>query len=308
MRYHGIMVLRDEGDIIAHTLSHLLTWVDSLHFLDTGSTDGTWETVNDFARRDDRVRPVAREVMPFHNGLRAVLFNRVRHGFEDGDWFARLDADEIYHVPPPRFISERLAPHESRVFTQHYEFLMTKAQHRAWKAGEGLLADRSRPIESRLTRYVMQECPEPRLFKYRRSMRWPETSYVPLRGGLPAMSRIPVRHYRWRDPEQAARRCALRRAARAAGAKTGPHWELADYQEWLANDEDPRLLSWSPGQPLPDPGLRNHLPPRVRRLALHVLYRTGLVRVLDGLDRGGGQSAGLRWPADGLPQSPHRPR
>ena len=64
MRYHGIMVLRDEGDIIAHTLTHLLTWVDSLHVLDTGSTDDTWDIVNDFARRDSRVRPVGRDDLP----------------------------------------------------------------------------------------------------------------------------------------------------------------------------------------------------------------------------------------------------
>ena len=287
MRYHGIMVLRDEGDIIAHTLTHLLTWVDSLHLLDTGSTDDTWDIVNDFARRDGRVRPVGREDIPYHNGLRAVLFGRVRHTFEDGDWFARLDADEIYHVLPPLFIQERLAPHESRVFAQLFEFLMTQAQHRAWEAGDPTLSDRSRPIESRLTRYVVQDFPEPRLFRYRRGMRWPESSYVPLRGGLIAQARVPVRHYRWRDPQQAAQRCALRNAARAAGAQTGPHWTLSDYREWLANDEDPRLLSWSPGQDLPDPRLSNHLPHRARRLGQHIFYRTGLVRMVDALARRG---------------------
>src|SRR5678815_3443511 len=129
MRYHGIMVLRDEGDIIAHTLTHLLTWVDALHLFDTGSTDGTWEIVKEFARRDDRVKPIAREEIVYHHGLQGVLFGRVRHTFEDGDWFARLDADEIYHIPPPQFVRERVSRHESRVFALLYEFLMTRAQH-----------------------------------------------------------------------------------------------------------------------------------------------------------------------------------
>ncbi len=31
MRFHGLLIARDEGDIIAQTLTHLLTWCDCLH-------------------------------------------------------------------------------------------------------------------------------------------------------------------------------------------------------------------------------------------------------------------------------------
>src|SRR5436190_61230 len=61
MAFHGIMVLRDEGDIVAQVLTHLLTWVDSLHVYDTGSTDGTWEIVEEAARGDRRGRAVGGE-------------------------------------------------------------------------------------------------------------------------------------------------------------------------------------------------------------------------------------------------------
>ena len=43
MRFHGMMLLRDERDIIVQNLTHLLTWINALYVLDLGSTDGTWK-------------------------------------------------------------------------------------------------------------------------------------------------------------------------------------------------------------------------------------------------------------------------
>lgn len=281
MAFHGIMVLRDEGDIIAQTLAHLMTWCDSLTILDTGSTDGTWDIILDAARRDPRINPLARVERPFHNGLRALVFHAARDRFQPGDWVGRLDADEFYHISPPTFAAERLGASDGRVFAQMYDFLLTRNEATAWDRGEETLADRARPIEHRRTRYLVQEFPEPRFFRYRRRMVWPETSYVPLRGGLIAAPRIPVRHYRWRDPVQAAARCALRRETFNSGGLVGRHWDLADWRDWLANDEDPRLLRHTPGAPLPDPALTNHLPGPARAAAHRLLYGSGAVHVLD---------------------------
>jgi len=57
MRFHCLMVLRDEADIIVQTLIHLLDWADGIYLLDVGSTDGTWDLVQDMARKDKRVVP-----------------------------------------------------------------------------------------------------------------------------------------------------------------------------------------------------------------------------------------------------------
>lgn len=283
MAFHGIMVLRDEGDIIAQTLEHLMTWCDSLTLLDTGSTDGTWDLVHEAARRDRRITPLARTPVTFHNGLRAAVFQRARHRFHPGDWIARLDADEFYHAPPPLFIRERLRPAEGRIFGLMYDFLLTRRESAAWDRGEESLADRARPIEHRRTRYVVQDFPEPRLFRYRKRMSWPADAYVPCRGGLIARARVQIRHYRWRDPVQAAQRCALRRATHLSGNRVGAHWDLNDWREWLANDDDPRLLRHTPGAPLPDPALTNHLPPPARAAAQGLFYRSGVVHLADWL-------------------------
>lgn len=281
MAFFGVMVVRDEGDLIAETIGHLLTWIDGVFILDTGSTDGTWETVLEAAARDSRVVPLRREERPYDNGLRAIVFDEVRGRFSEGDWVARLDADEFYHVPPPRFVEERVDRREGRVFAQMYDFVLTRAEVAAWERGEETLADRSRPIEERRRKYIVQTFPEPRLFRYRKRMAWPARSYVPLCGGLAARARIPVRHYRWRDPVQAAARCALRSAARKRGIVVGEHWALEDWRAWIADERDPVVGTHTPGAPLPDPGLTNHLPRGARAWAQRALYGTGLVRAAD---------------------------
>src|ERR1044071_5132336 len=54
MACDGIMVVRDEGDIIGEVLAHVMSWADSLHVHDTGSSDGTWEVVREWAARERR--------------------------------------------------------------------------------------------------------------------------------------------------------------------------------------------------------------------------------------------------------------
>jgi len=54
------MMVRDEEDILPQTLAHILTWCDALYVYDLGSTDRTWEIVQDFAKRDSRIVPYGR--------------------------------------------------------------------------------------------------------------------------------------------------------------------------------------------------------------------------------------------------------
>src|SRR5262245_14295520 len=125
MAFHAIMVVRDEGDVIGQVLGHLLTWLDSVYIYDTGSTDRTWDIVRGAAARDKRVNALESSARSYHNGLRAMVFDRVRGAFAEGDWIARLDGDEVYHVPPPRFVRERVGPHEGRIFAQMFDFVIS---------------------------------------------------------------------------------------------------------------------------------------------------------------------------------------
>lgn len=281
--FHCILVVRDEGDIVAQTLAHLLSWCDSLSVYDTGSSDGTWEIVRGVAGRDRRVRALGSEPVLFTNGLRAWVFDRERERFREGDWIARVDADEFYHVPPPVFVRERVARHEGCVCTRQYDFVLTRSELRAWQEGRETVADRARPIQERRRFFRYDDYPEVRLFRYRDGMRWSSRRHDPFNPGLVAQERIPVLHYRARDPLQVQMRCALREPIAGAVTWAGTHWRNPDWRSFVRRDGEPGVVHWGPGEPLPERPSVSHVSPPTRRLIQNVLYRTGLVRCVDGL-------------------------
>lgn len=302
MRFHGLMLLRDEADVIAETLAHLLTWIDAVHVYDLGSTDGTWDIVRDFAAHDARVVPFKREPTVYHDGLRCVLFDRLRDGFAPGDWVLKVDADEFYPVPPPVFVRERLQPVEGMVHLQWYFFRLTTAEADAYESGiVPVTADRQRSIGERRRFYKVSRYSEPRMFRYRPTMRWPHTTHWPYNAGFLARARLPVLHYPHRDPPQMAARFALRAAMMRRKAEAGGHWKTADWRGDLVDgrtgvglaagsgaglagesgiDTGP-LLRWDPGTPLPEVHLLNHVAPPWRRLAQRVAHAA----LLPALDR-----------------------
>jgi len=267
MAFHNLLLVRDEADLIEECLSHLLTWCDAVHIYDTGSTDGTWDIIQELARRDRRINPVAREEVFYSDSLRAMVFDRVRHAFRGGDWIARLDADEFAHAHPPTWITANLSRIESRIRALFFEFVIRRSDVEA-EAGD-IPASARLPIDTRRRWYYMDPHPEYRLFRYRRFMRWPHDRAIPLSCGLTAYERLPIRHYRCRDVEQVKRRCAVRatlarHAAEATGASHS-HW-TRDWTYWVWPDADPRLRHWHDGAELPVPrsaraarGTRAHL-------------------------------------------------
>ncbi len=303
MRFHGLMLLRDEGDVIAETLQHLLTWVDTLHIYDLGSTDGTWDIVQDFASKDSRLSPFKHEPTVYSDSLRCVLFDHLRGGFEKGDWICKLDGDEFYPIAPPTYVRERLTPDEGMAYLQWYFFRMTTTEAADYESGKvSIAADRQRPIGERRRFYKVSDYSEPRMFRYRPSMRWPETTHWPYNAGLVARERLPILHYPHRDPCQMARRFALRAAMKRRAAAAGNHWTTADWHEDLvdaetgvtlgANREVKQGLSgengidtgplfyWEPGTELPEVRLYSHILPTPQRLAQKLIY-SAAVPLLD---------------------------
>lgn len=299
MRFHGLMLVRDEGDVIAETLTHLLTWVDVLHIYDLGSADATWDIVQDFTGRDRRIIPYKREPTIYSDSLRCVLFDRLRGGFEKGDWICKLDGDEFYPVPPPKFVMERLSPEEGMVYLQWYFFRMTTTEAADYESGKvSIGSDRLRRIGERRRFYKVSEYSEPRMFRYRPTMRWPETTHWPYNAGLLARERLPILHYPHRDPCQMARRFALRAAMKRRAAAAGNHWKTADWREDLVDAEtgvtlgakrDVRgglagengidtgpLLYWQPGTVLPEVRLHGQIPSWPKRLAQRLVYAAAL--------------------------------
>ncbi len=257
MPFHAFLVIRDEADILPEVLTHLLTWADSLHILDTGSTDDSWAIVHDFASRDARVKPFLSQPVVFLDALRAPMIHAAKP--RPGDWIARVDADEFFPTPPPQFIRDHLSPRETFLLAQMFDFVLRPADLAAWRTGTQSLADRSQPIALRRQYAIINRFPEQRLWKYRRGMRWPLSLPHPVDPGPVARARIPIRHYRWRDPPQAQLRWALRRTMRPYMLRSGGHWSGRHWLDRLRPDNDPDLLHLPPDRPLPEIADTSHL-------------------------------------------------
>jgi hypothetical protein len=285
MRFHALLVVRDEGDIIRQSLSAALKWADAIYVYDTGSTDGTWETIEEFARDDSRVVLYRHEPVWFRNEIRAILFDRYRSRAEAGDWFVTLDADEFFHIPPPEFVNTRLAPHETAVSYQLYDFKLTKVEYAQLQSADQIQAERALPIELRRRYFVSLRYSESRLFKYRPTMQWVPPN-APYNMGFISRSRIPIRHYSDRDPMQMENKYRMRLQMRPyVGCNSSPHWQVTDWRELLKSADDPELTYWRPCDDLPAYEWTNHLAPPHMRFAQRLVHRT-LLPILDRMRPG----------------------
>jgi hypothetical protein len=286
------MLLRDEDDVIADCLTHLLTWIDGLLILDLGSVDKTWDIVNDFAARDKRIIPWIHKPIIYNDNLRSMMFDHFRTRFRNGDWVLRLDADEFYHVTPPDFVKQRLGALETAVSLQWYFFRLTTGEVADYESGKvDLMEDRKRSITDRRRFYKISEYAEPRMFKYRRTVQWPEFISFPYNAGFVARERIPIRHYPHRDPLQMERRVKLRAAMMKLKAHAGKHWKIDDWRkeivdatgqsiatqtrEGIAGErgiDTGALLEWKPGTPLAERPLYNHTKPFGRRVMQRLIH------------------------------------
>ena len=290
MRFHALLPVRDEADIIGQCLTHLLTWADAVYVFDTGSVDDSWEIVQDFAGRDSRVVPLRKDPVYFsETRLRGWMFNEARSAMRDGDWFLRVDADEFHHVPPPEFVRTSMKSFETIAYHQYYDFKLTASEVKAWEDGVETIADRSRPIEERRRWFVPSVYSEPRLCKYRSTMRWPPSTSFPYNAGFVARSRLPIRHYPHRDPVQLDRRCRLR-AIMMADQENRSNWSRPELHHWgqgnsrafIAKDDEPGMHYWHPDTALPLYSFKNHLAPLPKRIVQRVTHSMCL-RVLDSM-------------------------
>jgi hypothetical protein len=294
MRFYGLLVVRDEADIIVQSVRYALTWADAIYVYDTGSTDGTWELLQEIAREDGKLVLFKREPVYFRNDLRAVLFEQYRKEAKDGDWFVTVDADEFYHISPPLFVRERLRPNETAVSYQLYDFKLTNQECRRLRTITAIEAERRIPIEQKRRHYIPITYAEPRMFRYRPTMQWVPPK-APYNLGFMAQERIPIRHYPNRDPLQMEARYRLRSQMRTyVGLSASPHW-VSDWREMLVDETDSGigLEYWKPGMPLPVYHRTNHLASPPKRIAQRVVHSM-LLPVLDRMRP--------RYPADFQPQ------
>ena len=126
MRIFGNCLVKNEADMIEETLRHAARWCDRIFVLDNGSTDGTWEKVLALAEVEPRVVPFKTAAVPYRDSLRGEVFNHYRHECAPGDWWCKLDADELYYDNPRDFLAS-VPRHHHVVWGVNFQFYFTDA-------------------------------------------------------------------------------------------------------------------------------------------------------------------------------------
>jgi Glycosyl transferase family 2 len=100
----GLMLLKDEADILQRTLDGYAKWLDGLVVLDNGSTDGSLE----IAKQHPLVLKVEQDLLPFDETRMVPRIISMAQEYKP-TWFVESDADEIFD-PRYRGVVERAEP------------------------------------------------------------------------------------------------------------------------------------------------------------------------------------------------------
>jgi glycosyltransferase involved in cell wall biosynthesis len=207
VKIFGLLLVKNEADIIRPVLEHGRTWADRIIVQDNGSTDGTWEIVQQMA--DEVVVAWKQDLRPYDNTLRADAFNAFRHEASENDWWCyKMDSDEFYVDDPRAFLARVPWPYHV-VFKKSIDYLITTEDVEEAEFEDDFTANRSKG----LYRYVKPVAhSEARFFRHRARLNWPPGTVAPKHRGPRYPEAILVRHYQFRSPEQMQRRLDLRNA------------------------------------------------------------------------------------------------
>ncbi|HFS2505900.1 TPA: glycosyltransferase family 2 protein, partial [Escherichia coli] len=119
------MVVKNEVDIIEYTLEQALKWADYILVLDNNSTDGTTDVIKKMSELEQKIIFWGGYGGPFRDSLRAVIYNDYYYLCNDGDWWCRLDADEVYIDNPREFLSS-MDESIDHVYSASFQYYLTK--------------------------------------------------------------------------------------------------------------------------------------------------------------------------------------
>ena len=218
MRIHGLCIVKNEADILRQGLHAARAWCDAIYILDNGSSDGTWELVQDLARDDPAIVPWKQQAVPFRDGLREEIFHAFAERAQTGDWWARLDPDEFY-IDEPRAFLTRVPRSAGCVWYASVCYYFSTEEVRRYHADPSQFADNV-PITEKCRhyfnhwseiRFVRHEAMEP----WQGIKGWPENLASRVHS---YQRRIRCRHFPYRSPAQIERRITTRAASALSGA------------------------------------------------------------------------------------------
>jgi len=209
MKLYAICLIKDEDDIIAQTLTYAMRHCDKIFVIDNGSSDRTWDIVQELAVQHSQIVPFEQTRLPYSDALRARVYNQLHKELDNDDWWMILDSDEFLAEDPKPLIEQAMKHGADIVRSWQIQFYFTEKDLADWESGRD---NRDRPIFER-RRYYLINWQEPRLFRNQRNNEEWNTGIsntVPDGLGKVLGRRILNRHYQFRDPDQMEKRLKLR--------------------------------------------------------------------------------------------------
>jgi len=224
MKIFAICVVRNEEDIIQYTISKATSWADKVIVYDNGSTDQTWNRVNEM--RSSVVIPFKQEMKPYSDGLRAEIFNKYRDELTDNDWWVIQDADEEYEQNPRDFI-ENQKGYFHHINGKKIDFCFDLSKIDLLHFAENFYKD-----YHLFNHYTPEAWSEPRAIRHRTRLEWEEKKIWPSHMGLVCADTIKIKHYPLRSPNQIKRRWKTRLDSLNNGGQFFSHWDKDDWREF----------------------------------------------------------------------------
>lgn len=152
MKIHGICLVKNEVDVVRQSLTTAAQWCDFIYVFDNGSTDGTWEKVLSLADSYPQIIPYKQDDKPFDDGLRGEPFNHYRRNSVRGDWWCRVDADELYIDDPRTFLAALPARYQA-VWAASFQYYFTDQDVLLYNQNPALYGD-DVPVEEKCRYYI----------------------------------------------------------------------------------------------------------------------------------------------------------
>ncbi len=267
MKIFGICLTKNEEDIVEEVLKKASGWCDYIFVFDTGSTDNTWEKILELSKTFKSIIPYKKETRAYRDDLRYEVFNFYRHLSKDGDWWCKLDSDEVYIDNPKEFL-KRISRFHHVVWNLSVQFYFTEVDLMEYETDPDKYL--SSDTEEKLKYYLCNHS-EARFFKYRKRLSWITGSY-PLHVGIVSPNRIRLKHFQYRSPEQIQVRLNTRQEAVKQGHNIFAAYESEkNWRDKVADSKKYNIYN-SPEEIILEQNLPRHIEKFPIRLAKYILH------------------------------------
>ena len=230
MKIYSLLLVKNEADIIASILKAAAQWSDKVIVMDNGSTDETWEIVQQLATEYPQIIPFAKDDQAFQIGLRAVMFDAFKSELTASDWWCiRLDADEFF-VENPRDFLATIPKRYKQVCKASIDYCLTHEDVEEYTFTGDFEQDKHK-----IRYYQPYTWAELRFLRHSKKLQWETGERRPEPCGLTYPQQIKVLHYQFRSPQQMQQRYAVRQQAKANGCGSFRHEKGNDWNDYLRN-------------------------------------------------------------------------